>query len=104
MHIFVDTTSYEVDPSMTYETLCYQIENQTFVPVGTFRLTKVGGGGLIDMEEDDTTDMTLEALGIQADDILSMTLQVNAGMRRKWKKKRMRRLRRKRRKMRQRAR
>jgi len=37
-------------------------------------------------------------------DKLEMCLQVPAGMRKKWKKKRMRRLRRKRRKMRQRAR
>jgi hypothetical protein len=47
---------------------------------------------------------TLAACGVVSQDSVEMILDVNGGMRAKWRKKRMRRLRRKRRKMRQRAR
>ena len=47
---------------------------------------------------------SLAECGVEAEDTVTVLLEVVGGMRAKWRKKRMRRLRRKRRKMRQRAR
>jgi hypothetical protein len=46
----------------------------------------------------------LSDFGVEEADTVTLMMNVNGGMRAKWRKKRMRRLRRKRRKMRQRAR
>jgi small subunit ribosomal protein S27Ae len=95
MQIFVGATAYEVDSAASVESLKNMIENKEFIPAGQIRLMRgssvLEGGSLVgnDVEEEDE---------------LTMALEVQAGMRKKWRKKRMRRLRRKRRKMRQRAR
>jgi hypothetical protein len=93
MQIFAGSNVYEVDASTTVEALMYQIENKEFIPVGSFAL--IGSAG---------TPLELDDLLGEDEQELELTLAVPAGMRAKWKKKRMRRLRRKRRKMRQRAR
>lgn len=72
-----------------------QIENQEFIPADLIHL--VSGTNVL-------TGGTLAANNVADEDTLTLTLEVNGGMRAKWRKKRMRRLRRKRRKMRQRAR
>ncbi len=100
MQIFVaaangSATSYEVDSSTDVETLKLMIENKEFIPAPLIRL--VAGG--LDLEGG-----SLAANGLQDEDTIALSLDVNGGMRAKWRKKRMRRLRRKRRKMRQRAR
>jgi hypothetical protein len=92
MQIFVNDTAYTVEADASVESLKLMIENKEFVPAHL--ITLVFGeteleGSLKDLEEDD---------------VVTMVLDVNGGMRAKWRKKRMRRLRRKRRKMRQRAR
>lgn len=95
MQIFVGSTAYTVDETASVETLKLMIENKEFVPSSLIKLvngaTALEGG-------------SLAANGVGEDDTLTMALEANGGMRRKWRKKRMRRLRRKRRKMRQRAR
>ena len=100
MQIFIATasgsaTSYQVDPSTDVNALKLMIENKEFIPHGLIRL--VGGAANLD-------GGSLATHGVQEDDTLVLSLDVNGGMRAKWRKKRMRRLRRKRRKMRQRAR
>ena len=94
MQIFVGSTAYQVDETTTVDSLKVMIENQEFIPAGQIRL--VHGSTILE----DGTSLN----GLEEDDELVMSLEVQAGMRRKWRKKRMRRLRRKRRKMRQRAR
>lgn len=94
MQIFVGSTAYEVDAATSVETLKAMIENKEFVPADQIRLT--ASGKVLEFG-------TLEGLGIEDEEELAMQLEVAAGMRAKWRKKRMRRLRRKRRKMRQRA-
>ena len=69
------------------------IEDVEFIPADCMRLT-TGTGAL---------KSTL-ACSLVKDETVTMLLDVDGGMRAKWRKKRMRRLRRKRRKMRQRAR
>jgi small subunit ribosomal protein S27Ae len=100
MQIFIagasgSATTYSVDADASVESLKLMIENKEFVPADLIRLvngaTALEGGSLL-------------ANGVEDDDTLTMLLDVNGGMRKKWRKKRMRRLRRKRRKMRQRAR
>ena len=96
MQILVNNTAYTVEADASVESLKLMIENKEFVPAGMIRLvtsaaTELEGG-------------SLAANGIEEEDSLTMVLDVNGGMRKKWRKKRMRRLRRKRRKMRQRAR
>ena len=83
MQVFVGATAYQVDEAATVESLMYQVENKEFLPAGSFAL--VSGSGMILSEGD----------SLEADEELEMTLAVPAGMRKKWKKKRMRRLRRK---------
>jgi len=95
MQIFVGSKAYEVDSADSVESLKAQIENNEFVPYHQIRLM-VGGKVL--------EGGSLEGNGVEDEDELTLALEVNAGMRKKWRKKRMRRLRRKRRKMRQRAR
>lgn len=100
MQIFVagangNATSYTVDADASVESFKLMIENKEFVPADLIHL--VNGA-------DSLEGGSLGANGIEDEDTLTMLLDVNGGMRRKWRKKRMRRLRRKRRKMRQRAR
>jgi ubiquitin-small subunit ribosomal protein S27Ae len=94
MQIFVGSKAYDVDPSSSVETLMNQVENKEFIPVGSFCL-RTSSGNILEMGS---------LLEVEEDDELTISPAVPAGMRNKWKKKRMRRLRRKRRKMRQRAR
>ena len=100
MQIFIagaqgPSTAYTVDSDASIESVKAMIENKEFVPADLIRLvngaTVLEGGSLL-------------GNGVQEDDTITMLLEVNGGMRAKWRKKRMRRLRRKRRKMRQRAR
>jgi len=99
MQIFVTTpggtaTAYQVEPDMSVAALKSMIENNEFMPAEIMRLvngTTTLSGGLL-------------CNHVEEDDILTMMMDVDGGMRAKWRKKRMRRLRRKRRKMRQRAR
>jgi len=82
-----------VDINGTVEDLKKKIEDHEFVPAGIQRISK-GSEYLCG---------SLSGLLFDADTVV-MNLDVNGGMRAKWRKKRMRRLRRKRRKMRHRAR
>jgi len=100
MQIFISgasgpATAYTVESTASIESVKTMIENREFVPANLIRLvngaTPLEGGSLV-------------GNGVEEDDTLTMMLEVQGGMRRKWRKKRMRRLRRKRRKMRQRAR
>ena len=86
MQIFVGDTAYQVDATASVESLKLMVENREFIPSGQFRL--VSGEGELE-------GGSLEANGVSEDEQLEMMLQVPAGMRRKWRKKRMRRLRRK---------
>jgi len=100
MQIFITTatgpaTAYDVEATTSVEALKAMIENKEFVPSNMIRL--VNGSNAI-------VGGTLAGNGVQDEDTLALLLDVNGGMRKKWRKKRMRRLRRKRRKMRQRAR
>ena len=99
MQIFVATnsatTAYAVDETTSVESLKAMIENKEFLPSNLIRLVN----GATDLEGG-----TLLGNGVEDEDTISLLLDVNGGMRKKWKKKRMRRLRRKRRRMRQRAR
>jgi small subunit ribosomal protein S27Ae len=99
MQIFVSTasgsTAYDVEATTSVDTLKAMIENKEFIPSNLIRL--VNGSDALE-------GGTLAGNGVEDEDTLALVLDVEAGMRRKWKKKRMRRLRRKRRKMRQRAR
>ena len=100
MQIFIagpngSSTAYSVEADASIESIKLMIENQEFVPSHLIRL--VNGG-------QDLEGGSLIGNGVEDEDTLTMLLDVNGGMRRKWRKKRMRRLRRKRRKMRQRAR
>jgi Ribosomal protein L41/Ubiquitin family len=94
MQIFVANTAYEVDAATSVETLKAMIENKEFIPLHQIRL--VHGGAVLESG-------SLDANGIEDEDLIGLQLEVAAGMRAKWRKKRMRRLRRKRRKMRARA-
>ena len=95
MQILINETAYTVEADASVESLKLMIENKEFVPTAMIRLvngaTELEGG-------------SLAANGVESEDMITMMLEVQGGMRKKWKKNRMRRLRRKRRKMRQRAR
>jgi|EP00979_Chaetoceros_neogracilis_P006286 small subunit ribosomal protein S27Ae len=99
MQIFVNTHSgsvaYDVEATTSIDTLKAMIENKEFIPSHLIRL--VNGANSVDAG-------TLAGNGVEDEATIALMLDVEAGMRKKWKKKRMRRLRRKRRKMRQRAR
>ena len=82
MQVFVGSKAYEVDAAASVETLMAMVENREFLPPDSFCLK--AGGKILDMDD-----------GLEEDEELEMALQVPAGMRKKWKKKRMRRLRRK---------
>ena len=86
MKIFVNETAYDVDAATSVESLKLMIENNEFVPCQQICL--LNGASALESG-------SLEGNGIEEDDTLQMRLAVNAGMRRKWRKKRMRRLRRK---------
>mmetsp|Transcript_17703 Transcript_17703/g.36667 ORF Transcript_17703/g.36667 Transcript_17703/m.36667 type:complete len:96 (-) Transcript_17703:144-431(-) len=95
MQIFVGDTAYSVDAGVSVDSLKAMIENKEFIPADQIRL--MNNGKVLEFG-------SLEGNGVEEEDELALAMEVQAGMRKKWKKKRMRRLRRKRRKMRQRAR
>jgi hypothetical protein len=80
MQIFVGSTAYEVDPAMSIEALKLEIENREFIPSN--KLCLVFGSDSLD-------GGSLETNGIEEDDTIEMRMSVDAGMRRKWRKKRM---------------
>lgn len=86
MQIFVGSTSYEVDSAASVESLKVMIENKEFIPLDQIRLMR--GNQILE-------GGSLAGNGVEDEDELTLSLEVNAGMRRKWRKKRMRRLRRK---------
>ena len=94
MQIFINSNAYEVHAGLSVEGLKSMIENVSFIPADQIRL--MAEGRVLEFG-------TLAANGVDDEDELAVALEVEAGVRRKWRKKRMRRLRRKRRKMRQRA-
>jgi hypothetical protein len=75
----------EVDPATSVEALKLQIENAEFVP--SHQICLMNGADILE-------GGSLESNGIEEDDALEMRMAVSAGMRKKWRKKRMRRLRR----------
>lgn len=86
------TFTVQVETTATVADLKAAIEDVEFIPAEMQRLvcgTQCLEGGMLTLEAEDT---------------VTMLLNIDGGMRAKWRKKRMRRLRRKRRKMRQRAR
>jgi len=89
------TRTYTFDADTDIEKIKIAVEDNEFIPSSMMRIThgtrSLVYGSLLDC-------------GLNEGDSLDIMLNVNGGMRGKWKKKRMRRLRRKRRKMRQRAR
>lgn len=100
MQIFVRTLGgaslpLEVNPSTSVSAVKAAVEEHEYVPASLMRLNH---GGL------QLNSGSLAEAGVEEADTLTLLLNVNGGMRAKWRKKRMRRLRRKRRKMRQRAR
>jgi hypothetical protein len=70
----------EVDPATSVEALKLQIENAEFVP--SHQICLMNGAAVLE-------GGSLESNGIEEDDTLEMRMAVNAGMRRKWRKKRM---------------
>tara|TARA_R110002072_G_scaffold13651_2_gene57443 strand:- start:4587 stop:4910 length:324 start_codon:yes stop_codon:yes gene_type:complete len=89
------TRTYTFDADTDIEKIKMAVEDNEFIPSSLMRIThgtrSLVYGSLLDCR-------------VNEGDSLDIMLNVNGGMRGKWKKKRMRRLRRKRRKMRQRAR
>jgi len=79
MQIFVNTASYEVDTGLSVEGLKSMIENKEFIPADQIRLT--ADGRVLEFG-------TLAANGVSDEDELAMALEVEAGMRKKWRKKR----------------
>lgn len=99
MQIFVHSVNgreicVDLPEGATVNDLKAEIENKEFIPSGLQRIVFASAtltcGSLAEIMPDAST--------------VSLEMGVNAGMRAKWRKKRMRRLRRKRRKMRMRAR
>lgn len=80
MQIFVGSTAYEVDAATSIEALKLEIENREFVPA--HKLCLVYGANTLE-------GGSLETNGVEQDDTLEMRMSVDAGMRRKWRKKRM---------------
>ena len=87
MQIFINSAAYEVDAGLSVEALKSMIENKEFIPADQIRLMAAEGRVL--------EFGALAANGVADEDELAVALEVEAGMRRKWRKKRMRRLRRK---------
>jgi hypothetical protein len=79
MKIFVGSTVYEVDPVTSVEALKLQIENVEFVP--SHLICLMNGADVLE-------GGSLESNGVEEDDALEMRMAVNAGMRKKWRKKR----------------
>lgn len=84
MQIFVSgqngsSTAYSVDADASIESLKLLIENQEFVPSHLIRLVNAG----VDLEGG-----SLMGNGVEDEDTITMLLDVNGGMRKKWKKKR----------------
>lgn len=80
MKIFVGSTAYEVDPATSVEALKLQIENAEFVP--SHLICLMNGSDVLE-------GGSLESNGIEEDETLEMRMAVGAGMRPKWRKKRM---------------
>ena len=79
MQIFINSAAYEVDAGASVDTLKAMIENQAFIPAGQIRL--MADGRVLEFG-------TLAANGVDDEDELAVALEVEAGMRRKWRKKR----------------
>lgn len=79
MQIFVGSSAYTVDAGLSVEGLKSMIENKEFIPASQIRLT--ADGRVLEFG-------SLEANGVSDEDQLAMALEVEAGMRRKWRKKR----------------
>ena len=91
------TFTVTVEQGASVSDLKNEIEDVSFFPASALVL-RVGAKAL------PADASSLEECGVEAEDTVTLTFEVDGGMRPKWRKKRMRRLRRKRRKMRQRAR
>jgi len=85
MQIFVGDTAYSVDSGVSVDSLKAMIENKEFIPADQIRL--MNNGKVLEFG-------SLEGNGVEEEDELALAMEVQAGMRKKWKKKRMRRLRR----------
>lgn len=79
MQIFINETAYEVDAGLSVDSLKAMIENREFIPADQIRLTSAGK--ILEFG-------TLGANGVADEDELAVALEVEAGMRRKWRKKR----------------
>ena len=79
MQIFVGSTLYEVDSADSVESLKAMIENKEFIPLDQIRLMR--GSQILE-------GGSLTGNGVEEEDELALALEVNAGMRRKWRKKR----------------
>ena len=77
--IFINETAYEVDAGLSVDSLKAMIENREFIPADQIRLTSAGK--ILEFG-------TLGANGVADEDELAVALEVEAGMRRKWRKKR----------------
>jgi len=80
MQILVNDTAYTVEADASVDSLKLMIENKEFVPGHLIRL--------VNADSDEIEGGSLAANGICDDDSLTLTLDVNGGMRRKWRKKR----------------
>lgn len=80
MQIFIGSTAYDVDAGTSVESLKSMIENKEFIPAGSIRLTHEGR--VLDFG-------SLEGNGIAEEDELVLGLEAPAGMRAKWRKKRV---------------
>jgi small subunit ribosomal protein S27Ae len=89
-----ETFAVSINENASLNELKAAIEDREFVPSSLQRIVKDG----CTLESGSLAGCLME------NDVVSLLLDVEGGMRAKWRKKRMRRLRRRRRKMRQRAR
>merc|ERR1711884_399383 len=78
MQILVNETAYAVEADASVESLKLMIENKEFVPSNLIRL--------VNGDADELEGGTLAANGVEEDDSLTMALDVNGGMRKKWRK------------------
>jgi hypothetical protein len=79
MQIIVANQAYAVDAGLSVDALKSMIENKSFIPADQIRLTTEGR--VLEFG-------TLEANGVADEDELGLALEVEAGMRKKWRKKR----------------
>ena len=77
MQIFINQNAYEVDAGLSVEGLKTMIENREFIPAAQIRLSRADAQVL--------EFGTLAANGVADEDELAVALEVEAGMRRKWR-------------------